>query len=156
MSTTLMHHENTKTRNHENTKPRKPFCTFRAFLISCFRVFVVSWLAIAVLSIAGASAQTSQAPSGNAQNGKELYATYSCYACHGYDGHGGAGARLVPMRMNLPGFSAYIKNPRQMPPYTAKVLSDAQAADLWAYIKAMPESPAADKIPLLSRIMSEK
>ncbi|OLC45538.1 MAG: hypothetical protein AUH43_15925 [Acidobacteria bacterium 13_1_40CM_65_14] len=113
-----------------------------------------------VISAAPASPQppapATVTPSGNAQNGKELYATYSCYACHGYDGHGGAGARLVPMRMNLPGFSAYIKNPRQMPPYTAKVLSDAQAADLWAYIKAMPESPAADKIPLLSRIMSEK
>jgi len=81
---------------------------------------------------------------------------YSCYACHGYDGHGGAGARLVPMRMNLPGFTLYLKNPRQMPPYTAKVLSDAQAADLWTYIKSIPESPAASAIPLLSRIMSEK
>jgi hypothetical protein len=58
--------------------------------------------------------------------------------------------------MNLPGFSAYLRNPRQMPPYTDKVLSDEQAADLWAYIKAMPESPAAASIPLLSRIMSER
>jgi mono/diheme cytochrome c family protein len=93
---------------------------------------------------------------GSAGNGKSLYLKYSCYACHGYDGHGGAGARLVPMRMNLPGFSAYIKNPRQMPPYTAKVLSDEQAADLWAYIKSMPESPPAGSIALLSRIISEK
>jgi mono/diheme cytochrome c family protein len=93
---------------------------------------------------------------GNATNGKSLYLKYSCYACHGYDGHGGAGARLVPMRMNLPGFSAYIKNPRQMPPYTAKVLSDDQAADLWAYVKSLPESPPASSIPLLSRIISEK
>jgi mono/diheme cytochrome c family protein len=95
-------------------------------------------------------------PPGNAQSGKTLYEKYSCYACHGYDGHGGAGARLVPMRMNLPGFSAYLKNPRQMPPYTEKVLSDAQAADLWAYIKSLPESPAASAIPLLSRIITEK
>jgi mono/diheme cytochrome c family protein len=85
-----------------------------------------------------------------------LYAKYSCYACHGYDGHGGAGARLVPMRMNAPGFTAYIRNPRQMPPYTEKVLADAQVADLFAFIKAMPESPTADKLPLLSSIMSEK
>src|SRR6185295_9695818 len=111
----------------------------------------------AVFAFFVGSVATAQTPaSGNAQTGKELYAKYSCYACHGYDGHGGAGARLVPLRMNLPGFTAYIKNPRQMPPYTAKVLSDAQAADLWAFIKAMPESPAADKIPLLSRIINEK
>jgi ubiquinol-cytochrome c reductase cytochrome c subunit len=124
-----------------------------------FRVrgFVLSWLAFAALGAVRAFAQPpASPPAGNAQNGKELYAKYSCYACHGYDGHGGAGARLVPMRMNLPGFTAYIKNPRQMPPYTAKVLSDAQAADLFAYIKSMPESPSADKIQLLSRIINER
>jgi mono/diheme cytochrome c family protein len=122
-----------------------------------------SFIIVAItVSVALTSAQTTSPPPqgsaapGNAQNGKALYVKYSCYACHGYDGHGGAGARLVPMRMNLPGFSTYIKNPRQMPPYTSKVLSDEQAADLWAYIKSMPESPAAGSIPLLSRIMNEK
>ena len=84
-----------------------------------------------------------------------MYLRYSCYACHGYDGHGGAGARLVPMRMNLPGFAAYVRNPRQMPPYTAQVLADTQLADLWAYIKSLPESAAPRDIPLLTKIMSE-
>jgi hypothetical protein len=41
------------------------------------------------------------------------------------------------MRMNLPGFTAYVHNPRQMRLYTAKVLSDAQLADLFAYIKSL-------------------
>jgi len=117
-------------------------------------VFAVS--AFFVLSGVVAAQTLAATPSGSAQVGKELYAKYSCYACHGYDGHGGAGARLVPMRMNLPGFTAYIKNPRQMPPYTAKVLSDTQAADVFAYIKSMPESPSASAIPLLSRIINEK
>ena len=113
-----------------------------------------------IMMAASLVAQTPSPPApasatGNPQNGKTLYLKYSCYACHGYDGHGGAGARLVPMRMNLPGFSAYIKNPRQMPPYTSKVLTDEQAADLWAFIKSLPESPAASTIPLLSRIMNE-
>jgi mono/diheme cytochrome c family protein len=139
---------------HETAKARKR---------SSFRVFVFSWLLTLVAAGSLGLAQTPAAPpqpggpaSGNAQNGKDLYLKLSCYACHGYDGHGGAGARLVPMRMNLPGFARYIQNPRQMPPYTAKVVSDAQAADLWAYIKTIPESPAASAIPLLSRIMSEK
>jgi mono/diheme cytochrome c family protein len=135
------------------------------FELRC-RTFVSSWLfvvagSLGIFAQASATAPTPPTPSlapapGNAQNGKELYAKYSCYACHGYDGHGGAGARLVPLRMNLPGFTAYIKNPRQMPPYTSKVLSDAQAADLWVFIKAIPESPSADKIPLLSRIINQK
>ena len=124
-------------------------------------------LAIAVLLSAAAFAQTqapaqpaapsagAAGPSGNVQQGKQLFLDYSCYACHSYDGHGGPGARLVPMRMTLAGFTAYVHNPRQMPPYSAKVLSDAQLADLFAYVKSLPESPAAKNIPLLSRIISE-
>jgi mono/diheme cytochrome c family protein len=106
------------------------------------------------------TAVSAQAPgtpaSGNTQKGKELYLKYSCYACHGYDGHGGAGARIVPLAMTVTRFTAYVHNPRRMPPYTDKVLSDAQLADLFAYIKSLPVSPPADQIPLLSRIMSGK
>jgi mono/diheme cytochrome c family protein len=109
-----------------------------------------------LLSALVAALQPLPPAAGNVQNGKELYVKYSCFACHGYDGHGGAGARLVPMRMNPPGFTAYVRNPRQMPPYTAKVLSDAQLADLFAYIKSLPESPPAQNIPLLTRIINQK
>jgi mono/diheme cytochrome c family protein len=120
-------------------------------------------LAVAVLSSLGTHAGAQAAPpqpgaraAGNPQQGKDLFVKYSCYACHGYDGHGGAGARLVPMRMSLAGFTAYVHNPRQMPPYTAKVLSDAQLADLFAHIKSLPESPPAKDIPLLTRIIGDK
>jgi ubiquinol-cytochrome c reductase cytochrome c subunit len=115
---------------------------------------VFSWLPLAVFPIV-AFAQTAGAPAGSPQNGKELYLKYSCYACHGYDGHGGAGARLVPMRLTVERFSSYVHNPRQMPPYTTRVLSDAQLADLLAYIKSLPESPPVKNIPLLMKIISE-
>src|SRR3954471_10934452 len=113
--------------------------------VSCFRVFACAWLAGSVI--------LAQTPTGGVQRGKELYLNYSCYACHGYDGHGGSGARLAPPPMTLSRFPAYVRNPRRMPPYTDKVLTDAQAADLFAYIKSMPASPPADSIPLLKRIM---
>ena len=114
-------------------------------------------LASLAFILLAAAAMSAQAPtSGNAQHGKELYLKYSCYACHGYDGHGGAGARLVPLAMTVTRFTAYVHNPRRMPPYTAKVLSDAQLADLFAYIKSLPVSPPADQIPLLSRIIAGK
>jgi ubiquinol-cytochrome c reductase cytochrome c subunit len=116
--------------------------------------FSVSLACFACLAASAAAAQTPA--SGSAQQGKELYLKYSCYACHGYDGHGGAGARLVPLAMTVTRFTAYVHNPRRMPPYTEKVLSDAQLADLFAYIKSLPVSPSADQIPLLSRIMAGK
>src|SRR4030095_4982622 len=122
------------------------------------RRFVCSWLC--AVSIAGvglaaqAAAQTHPASTGNTQAGKDLYLRYSFYACHGYDGHGGAGARLVPTRMTVDRFTAYLRNPRQMPPYSTKLLSDAQLGDLWAYVKSLPASPDAKDIPLLARDMS--
>jgi mono/diheme cytochrome c family protein len=122
-------------------------------------LFVAILAVFAFLTVANAAAQTqppSAPPAGNAQAGKDLYLRYSCYACHGYDGHGGAGARLVPMRMTVERFTAYVHSPRQMPPYTTKLLSDAQLADLFAYIKSLPVSPEAKDIPLLARIMSGK
>jgi mono/diheme cytochrome c family protein len=105
---------------------------------------------------AAAAAQTTAPAAGNAEQGKALYLTYSCYACHGFDGHGGAGARLVPLAMTASRFTAYVRNPRRMPPYTDKVLTDAQAADLFAYVRSLPQSPEPKDIPLLSRIINGK
>ena len=98
------------------------------------------------------------APSGDAKNGRKLFVADGCYQCHGYEGQGATptGPRLGPRPIAFAQFSKYVRNPTgQMPPYTQKVLSDQQAADLWAYIKSMPESPPASAIPLLSQIINQ-
>ena len=105
-----------------------------------------------ILILAAIAAAQTKPPAGDAAHGKELYVKYTCYACHSFDGHGGAGARLVPMKMLLPVFTAYVRAPRQMPAYREKVMSDAELADVYAYIKSIPESPAAKNIPLLSQL----
>jgi mono/diheme cytochrome c family protein len=124
------------------------------------QLFVLLMAAVLSLSIA-AQAQTPRATSqgsvagGDAKNGKGLYLNYKCYACHGYSGQNGPGTRLVPTRMTLPAFTAYIRNPRQMPPYTAKVVPDRELADIWAYIQTLPRSPAAKDVALLNQILAE-
>ena len=105
-----------------------------------------------MLSIVAWPQPKSGALSGDATRGKELYLKFTCYACHGFDGHGGAGARLVPMKMLQPVFTAYVRSPRQMPAYREKVMSDQQLADVWAYINSIPESPPAKSIPLLNQL----
>ena len=102
---------------------------------------------VALLVFAAAAASAA-----DAAKGKELYVKYSCYACHSFDGHGGAGARLVPMKLMVPVFTAYIRSPRQMPAYREKVMSDAELADVWAYLKSIPESPPAKSIALLEEL----
>ena len=93
---------------------------------------------------------------GNAAKGKQEFMAYSCYACHGFSGQNGPGTRLVPMKMPQVVFTAYVRNPRQMPPYTAKVVPDRELADIWTYLQTLPRSPAAKDIPLLNQILAEK
>ena len=38
-----------------------------------------------------------------------------------------------------------------MPPFRAKVMSDQELADVYAYIKTFPEPKAAKDIPLLNQ-----
>jgi mono/diheme cytochrome c family protein len=107
-----------------------------------------------VLVFAGGALQAEDI-AGSATKGKELYVTFSCYACHGFSGQNGQGARLVPMKIAQAGFIAYVRSPRQMPPYSTKVMTDAQLADVYAYIKTLPDSRPAKSIPLLNQIKEQ-
>ena len=108
-------------------------------------------IALVVLFAVIASAQ-------DTKNGKELWVKYTCYGCHGFSGQNGPGLRLVPMSMSQDSFTNRVRNPatpNRMPPYSAKVLSDAQLADIWAYLRTLPSSPPAKDIPLLQQIEKE-
>ena len=92
------------------------------------------------------------APQGNAQNGKILFMKFGCFECHGREGQGAAatGARLNQNPITYQRFVAYIRKPSgEMPPYTAKVVNDQQAADIFAFLQSLPKPPAVDSIPLL-------
>jgi len=96
---------------------------------------------------------------GDSKNGHDLFLKYTCYGCHGFSGQNGPGNRLVPMKMTQAVFIAYVRNPprpNQMPSYLPKVLSDQQLADIWAYVKTLPDAPPAKDIPLLQQILNEK
>ena len=88
-----------------------------------------------------------------AGRGKTLFSKYGCYECHGTQGQGTtAGARLAPKPIALAALIAYVRKPAgQMPPYTGKVVSDADLADIRAYLASIPEPPAAKSIPLLNQ-----
>jgi ubiquinol-cytochrome c reductase cytochrome c subunit len=105
---------------------------------------------IAGVLTANAAFAQADTPRGNAANGKKLFETIGCFECHGYVGQGGgAGPKLV----EPPAYAAYIvqlRTPRQvMPPYTARVLNDQQAADIYAHLLTLPKPVDAKTIPLL-------
>ena len=113
-------------------------------------LLVVFVLAAALASHAQAPPRPATAAAGNVDVGKKLFASVGCYQCHGYEAQGSnaTGPRLGPRPMAFAAFSRYVRQPSgQMPPYTVKVVSDAELANIYAFIQSRPEP--AKEIPLL-------
>ena len=97
------------------------------------------------------AATDAKAPAGDAPSGKKLYTASGCYECHGTVAQGSP--RTGPMLVTPLPFAAFIKQLRQpaseMPPYVAKVLSDQQVADIYAFIQTLPRPVDHKTIKLL-------
>ncbi|MDB5697214.1 MAG: hypothetical protein JWN69_18 [Alphaproteobacteria bacterium] len=91
--------------------------------------------------IAAGSAAAPKAPSGGAAKsaGAHLYVATGCFQCHGYVGQGGmAGPRIAGKAYALEAFARQLRHPSdEMPPYTPRVMSDADVAALHAYVATM-------------------
>jgi len=108
---------------------------------------------VALMAVVAAGFVVGQSKSGNAENGKKLFVKFGCYTCHGYQGQGGgAGAKLAPKPLALAALIAYVRHPSgSMPPFTDKVVTDAQLADIHAFLASVPAPPAVKQIPLLNQ-----
>jgi mono/diheme cytochrome c family protein len=117
------------------------------------KLFVLVLTLAFAASLSFAQNAAGSAPQGNAENGHKIFLKNGCYSCHGYDGHGGVGAKLAPKPIAAAAFIAYVRHPAPggMPTYSAKVMSDAELTDVWAYLRSIPEPPAAKDIPLLNQ-----
>lgn len=135
-------------------RPRRSLNLASLFLLAFFAT--VAMLALSRPSVeAQTKAQTfkaTSAPVGNAQKGKKLFASYGCYECHGHAAHGGVAPQIGPDPIPFSAFLAYVRHPSgNMPPYTAKVASDQDIADIHAFLASLPRSPKAKDIPLLNQ-----
>ena len=128
-------------------------------MLNLSRLLTLPGALLLVAAAANPQTPAGTAATGDARHGKELFMKYTCYGCHGFSGQNGNGARLVPMKFPQAGFIAYVRNPpraNQMPSYSPKVLADADLADIYAYIKTLPNSaPPAESVPILSQILSQ-
>jgi ubiquinol-cytochrome c reductase cytochrome c subunit len=109
------------------------------------------WMGMLAI-VAPTIAQTPPPPKGDAVNGRKLFVSDGCYQCHGYEGQGSTatGPRLAPRPIPFAAFSKQLRHPsNEMPPYTAKVATDAQLADIYAFLQAVPPPQDPDTIPLL-------
>ena len=89
----------------------------------------------------------------DAAKGKAAYMKNGCWQCHGEVGQGGAaGKPLAPKPMPLEAFNVFVRNSNgQMPPYPKEILSDADLADIHAYLMSIAAGKDYRSIPLLSQ-----
>ena len=89
-----------------------------------------------------------QSTPGSAEKGKQIYMKYGCYQCHGRVGQGGAGPRLGPPPPAFEAFARALRQPRaEMPPYTSRVVTDADLADIYAFLRALPHPARGVPMP---------
>jgi mono/diheme cytochrome c family protein len=100
-----------------------------------------------------ACAAMADAPKGDPAKGKALFMKNLCYTCHGTAGQGGdrgSGPRIAPNTFPWEAFTAAVRRPREsMPRYAPQFVSDAELADIHAYLSSMKGGPKASDIPLL-------
>jgi mono/diheme cytochrome c family protein len=107
-------------------------------------------------------------PTGDPVKGKKVYETFTCYGCHGFTGETGARVLAASRSANLAtesGFITFLRAranvaPTQpstsMPNYSAATLPDAQAKDLYAYIKTFTShAPPVEQVPVFGQILTE-
>ncbi|MGA8770288.1 MAG: cytochrome c [Rhodomicrobium sp.] len=121
-------------------------CTSRS--ISVMAAAFVSFALIAV-----ACAQTVLAV--DPVNGKHVFLAAGCFECHGRLGQGGAFLSPAPViaGIELPeeSFIAFLRNaPNDMPTYSAEVLPDREAKDIYAFLRALPGRTSAKDISILN------
>jgi mono/diheme cytochrome c family protein len=96
------------------------------------------------LSAAGEVTVNVNPDTGNPEHGKTLWASAGCDTCHGPDGRG------IPNRVSFSiagtsvSFQSFVttvrRGPAEMPAYGENTLTGQDLADLWVYIRSLPNN----------------
>jgi mono/diheme cytochrome c family protein len=121
---------------------------------------LVSLFVLGLTVLAGArlaSAQGTAPPQGDPKLGQALWMRDGCYECHGTVAQGsgarvgGTGPMLAPKPLPFVVVLSQLRRPMNvMPPYSTAILSDQDAANIYAYLLSIPAGKSASGIPLLS------
>jgi len=106
-------------------------------------VIGVVFVSIASGTLLTAKTQAQPVPAGTIEKGRLGFVKVGCAQCHGREAQGSptTGPRLGPNGLPYAAFARYVRAPRlQMPPYTEKILSDADLADLYAFVQSRPKA----------------
>ena len=128
----------------------------KQFAKSFGRFCLAALIAAACVAGGWTAALSDDAPSGDATNGKRVYLADGCFECHGRAGQGGAmnypTPALAKLELPVESFVAFLRAaPNDMPAYSADVLSDKDATDIYAFLQSLPGRKPAKDFPLLNQ-----
>jgi mono/diheme cytochrome c family protein len=122
--------------------------------------FLSSSMAAMILMVVCASARPqitaaaakvdSSTPAGNTENGRRIFAAQACNKCHGSQAQGvssreDVAPRIGPTRLSQRLFAHFVRNPTgKMPAYSGNSVSDADLADLYAFLQSLAPPVKAD------------
>ncbi|HVY56702.1 MAG TPA: cytochrome c [Xanthobacteraceae bacterium] len=93
------------------------------------------------------------ASAASAEHGKVAFMQHGCWQCHGTQGQGaGTGPKLAPDPLPFDTLASFVRTTsRRMPPFSEKILSDADLADIYAYLQSIPKPPDPKTISQLNQ-----
>jgi mono/diheme cytochrome c family protein len=111
--------------------------------------------AVAALAL-GLVVVDTAAAAGSPDKGKDVFVKKGCYLCHGTVGQGSIttsrGKVLNHTQLPVEAFIGFVRGTnRAMPPYSEKVISDAELTDIYAYLESLPKTADYKTIPLLNQ-----
>jgi mono/diheme cytochrome c family protein len=117
------------------------------------RSFAFGAALAASLALASGSAAFA---AGSPDKGKTAFVLHGCFQCHGTVGQGSVvtsrGKVLYDTQLPIEAFIAFVRGTnRAMPPYSEKILSDADLTDIYAYLESLPKPADYKTIPLLNQ-----
>jgi mono/diheme cytochrome c family protein len=112
--------------------------------------------AAAFFALALGGAAFAEDTAGDAANGKLIYAKMRCFTCHGRAAQGGAfnypAPSLAALELPVEAFQAFLREPpNDMPAFSTALLSDQEAADMWAWLHSLPGRKPTKDFPLLNQ-----
>src|ERR1051326_4473399 len=119
-------------------------------------MFGLRFVAVGLFACVLGNAALAEEAAGDPANGKLIYAKMRCFTCHGRAGQGGAfnypAPALAAIELPVEAFQAFLREPaNDMPAYSPALLSDQEAADMWAWLHSLPGRKPAKEFPLLNQ-----
>jgi mono/diheme cytochrome c family protein len=80
-------------------------------------------------------------PNGNSESGRKWFEMHNCSKCHGKNANDGRAPKIASLDRSFGSFVRILRKPNSvsMPSFPEEVISKQNAADIYTWLKSLPE-----------------